>query len=269
MNQNNQPRFVVENLLEEVQFSPTPVFQKRLHFQLKQQLLNQNLDQNNQPNGQYKNGRVRKTWRWIFSGVAASCLFLGLLIALVPAVQAQAISLLRHFGVPLPLASEGLVISPFTPLAPEKVPEQMIYFASLQMETEDGDNIELRYYGQDSFVVIFETPAQEGDILPQGESIQIGDYEAVIEQIPSGMVLLAAQAPQPWRLPGYGGGGGGGGGSSDDTGNAPPLQLVYTSGTKIIWVQADLNIELLTNLSQEEAIQLAASLKASPQLAAP
>jgi len=269
MNRNNQPRFAVENLLEEVQFSPTTTFQEKLHTQLKQQLLNQSTNHNNQLVGLPQNEHRRNTWRWIFSGVAASCLFLGLLIALVPAVQAQAIALLRQFSIPLPLASEGLVISPFTPLAPEKVPEQMIYFASLQMETDAGDYIELRYYSQDSFVVIFETPAQEGDILPQGESIQIGDYEAVIDKIPSGMVLLAAQAPQPWRMPGNGGGGGGGGGSSDDAGNAPPLQLVYTSGTKIIWVQSSLNIELLTNLSLNEAIQLAASLMPSPQLTAP
>jgi len=266
MNRNDPSQFDVEHLLEEVQFSPNPSFQEKLRAQLKQQLLNQSVEQDIKSAARSEDGRSRRAWRWAFRGAAAACLFLVLLIGLVPSVQAQVIALLRHFGVPLPAASEGLVISPFTPLAPDEVPEQFIYFASLHMNTEAGDYVELRYYGQDAFMLIFEAPAQDADALPQGEPMQVGGYEAVLEQIPSGMVLLAAQAPQPWRLPGNGGGGGGG---DSDSGSTAPQQLAYTAGTKLSWVQDGIYIELLTNLPQDEALRLAASLRPCPQLATP
>jgi hypothetical protein len=268
MKVNDPNLFSVENLLEEAQFSPPPDFAENLHARLQQQLSAPRIDppsQNHAWRGGFWNESIRLTWRWILSGVAVLCMAFVLLVLLVPSVQAQVISLVQHFGVKLPFASEGLVISPFTPLAPEKIPTQMKYFVSYNQEAGGPVYIELRYFSQDTFLVIDEAQAQAGEVLPQGEPIHVGEYDAVMERDLSGMVFLAAHAPQPWRQAGSGGGGG----NSDDSAGAPPQQFIYNSATRITWVQAGLHVELLTNLSQDEALRLAASLRPAPQLKKP
>jgi hypothetical protein len=253
-------------LLEEACISPTPAFSQKLHDHLAQQLARSTTNQfpAARPPASLLPGKNKPfTWRQTLGGVLVFGLVLFLLVALVPAVQAQVVSLLQQFGVQLPFTSQGLVISPFTPLAPEKIPAQMSYFASLNQETNGSTYIELRYFSQDKFIVIYETPAQPGKNLPQGESVRIGNNPATMDSDISGMVFLAAQAPQPWRQAGNGGGGG----NSDDTVTAaPPQQLVYSSATRLTWIQSGLYIEFLSNLPHDEALRLAASLIPAPQL---
>lgn len=269
MNASDQNLFSVEKLLEEARFSPTPAFQDRLYTRLKQQLSTPRMESLPEAyprlSGSH-NGRKHLAWRWVFSAAVLFCLAFVSLVTLVPAVQAQVISLMQHFGVQLPFMNEGVVISPFTPLAPETIPAKMGYFYSLNQETSGSVYIELRYFSQDTFVVIYETPMQAGEVLPQGKPIHIGQNDAVMDTNLDGLVLLAAQAPQPWRQAGNGGGGGG---SSDETSGTPPQQIIYHSGTRLTWMQSGLHIELFTNLPQDEALSLAATLRPAPQLKKP
>jgi hypothetical protein len=268
MKGNDQNLFSVENLLEEAQFSPSPAFREALYNRLKHQLsspeTNHSLDVP-QRLGKFHDGRGQLAWRKIFISMAVLCLAFVLLVAFAPGVQAQMISLLQRFGVHLPFVSEGVVISSFTPLAPEEIPAQMNHFITYHQDAGGPVYTELRYFSQDTFIVIYEAPAQPGDVLPQGEPIHIGESDAVMEQDLSGLVFLAAQAPQPWREAGSGGGGG----PSDDAADAPPQNLIYSSATRLTWVQSGLYIELLTNLSQDEALSLAASLRPAPKFKKP
>lgn len=272
MESNNQNQFSVDGLLEEAQFSPAPAFRDALHDRLRQQLSAATMEQadaRQRLNGSH-HGRGWLTWRRVMVGAAVFIMSFASLVMLTPGVKAQVNSLLQHFGVQLPFTDAGLVISPFTPLAPVDVPAQMTNFASLNMDTGESDYVELRYFSQDDFLVIYETPAQAGDVFPVGESILLGDNDGVLNREMGGMVLLAAQGPQPWRKSGSGGGGGGGGGGgSSDAAGAPPQMLVYDSAIKLTWVQSDLRIELLTNLPQDEALRLAASMQPAPHLRTP
>jgi hypothetical protein len=264
MSNHHQDLFSIENLLEEARFSPTPVFSQALHDHLAQQLNQPVPDLSaaaHQPVLSTPNVRRPSTRQWAFSGVLVLGLVLVLLVTLVPAVQAQVIAMLQQFGVPVPFASQGMVISPFTPLAPEKIPDQMRYFASLNLENSGVTYIELRYFSQNDFIVLYETAAQPGENLPQGETVQIGSQTAMIVSDLNGMVFLAAQSPQPWRLAGNGGGGG----NSDDAA-APPQMLNYSSATQLTWIQSGLHLEMLTNLPRAEALRLASSFVPAPQL---
>lgn len=260
--------FSVESLMEEVQFSPSPAFRDSLYNQLKQELSSTNISQilhTLKRVNQFDNGRSKPVWRWIFTAAVVVCLALFMLVMSVPGVKAQMISLVQHFGIMLPLVKEGLVISPFTPLAPQQIPTQMVHFISYSQQADGPIYLELRYFSQDTFLVIYQAPVQAEDVLPQGEPIRIGGNDAIVNRDLSGVIFLAAQRPQPWRQAGSGGGGG----HIDEDVDAPPEQLFYTSANQITWIQSGLYIEFLTNLSFDEAVRLAETMRPASQLKNP
>jgi hypothetical protein len=262
----------VESLLEEARFSPAPSFTNGLHDRLsarlsaaEQTLLAGDPDRRNGSRPQ----AARPGWllRPALAALAALAvlILLGGLVGFVPAVRAQVADVLRHFGVPLPAGfgdGGGLVISPFTPLAPTDVPADIDNFASLNLNTGQGKYIELRYFNAEKFIVIYETPTAEGMTFPEGQAVQFGGHDGILTRMPAGMVMLAAPGPQPWRQSGNGGGGGGGGGGAQD---APPV-MNFEQAVQVTWVQDGLWIELLTNLPEEEAVRLVGTLAPAPQL---
>jgi hypothetical protein len=267
-NRESNRAYPVENLLEEARFNPSPAFREELRERLRgllpaAQHASGALDRRDgrQP-GRLRGWAALRLWQRALAGGLAALLILTALTAFVPSVQAQVNNLLKHFGVSLPFAGAGLVISPFTPLAPSEVPAEINNFHSLNMDTETGNYIELRYFSTETFIVIFETPAAPGLTYPTGDEVAIGAYDGILSRLQGGMVLLAAPAPQPWRASGTGGGGGGGAGGPGD---APPM-LAYDEALIITWVQDGMWIELLTNLPEQEALRLAATMQPAPQL---
>lgn len=269
MESNNQKNISIEALLSDAVFQPAMTYNSELHDRLLGRLksINQEPLPQERTNGFHSRMNTRPVhpvgwrWRWVVASVLAVIFSLSALIGFVPAVQAQVVSLLKHFGVTLPFTNAGLVISPFTPLAPASVPEDINFFFSLNMDTGSSDYIELRYFNQNSFIVIYETPAGAGMTYPAGEEIKVGSFDGILSDQHEGMVLLGAPAPQPWRPSGSGGGGGGGGGLE-----TPPPMLAYESAVQITWVQDGMWIELLTNLPAEDALELAGSLQPAPEL---
>ncbi|MHC1781270.1 MAG: hypothetical protein AB9891_00680 [Anaerolineaceae bacterium] len=268
-NRDLQPAYPVENLLEEARFTPSPAFQANLHDRLIRRLSTTTqvpAGPRERSNGYHARRRLAWTslrwWQRALAGTIAALAALAGLIGFVPAVQAQVNTLLKHFGVSLPFTGAGLVISPFTPLAPSAVPTEINNFASLNLDTEAGNYIELRYFSTDTFIVIYETPTASGLTYPAGEEVKFGEFDCILTRLHGGMVLLAAPAPQPWRASGSGGGGGGGAGGP---GEAPPM-LGYEEALQITWVQDGMWIEMLTNLPEEEALRLAGTLQPAPQL---
>ena len=258
--------FSIENLLDDVQFSPSPAFQNRLHDRLVQQLVVHKKDQIMSTNLQVKenqNGRKHKTWHWVYSLAVVFCM-VGVLIAVnIPAVRAQVKSIVQFFEIQLPFDQRGGAVgSSFTPLAPEKVPEQMKHFRTLNLEVDGSPYTELRYFSQDTFILIDEAPVEAGFVLPQGNQVKIGSsMDGVTSRDLEGVVFLDKEGPQPWLKPGNGGGGG----EDDDAAGAPPQIFNYYGGTQITWVQGGLKIDLLTNLPYDQAISLAGSLAPAVQ----
>lgn len=265
MNDNHPKPLSVDKFLEEVQFIPSPAFQSRIQSQIHQAVINKNkeLAMNSQKKStEYPNGRKRFGWRWVVGSSVLACLALALMAVSAPAVKAQVKIILQQFGVQLPFTSQGVVISSFVPLAPEQAPAEMKHFAAYDQQADGPVYVELRYFSQDTFIVIDESKAEAGYVLPSGEAIQLGAYHAVVEKNLPGVVFLAKQAPQPWKQAGSGGGGG----VDDDTAGAAPQLLNYSQGTRITWVQSGLLVEFLTNLPFDEAIKIAISMKKAPQL---
>jgi hypothetical protein len=255
----------VESLLSGVRFEPSPVFNNALLNRMKFRFTETaGLLRPNQINRLiwFFNGTRRK----VASAAIIFCMIMVSLFLSVPGVWAQVAYFVEHFGVKLPFTTQGLVISTFEPLAPEYVPTEMTYFFSANYDRPTYS--ELRYFSQDKFIVISESPTQEDETLPSGKSISVGKYAAVLQEDLSGPIMLAAPLQQVWRTQvknGTGGGGGGGGGGGASIEDAP-MQLDYTDGIQITWFQSGLRIDLLTNLPLEDALKVAESLKPAEKL---
>jgi hypothetical protein len=268
-NREMHPMHSIENLLEEAVFNPSPAFKAGLHDRLISRLSTtpRAPDETRERSNGYHSRRSLgwsslRWWQRALAGTMAALAALAGLVVFVPSVQAQVNSLLKQFGVSLPFSGAGLVISPFTPLAPAEVPDEINNFASLNLDTEAGNYVELRYFSTDTFIVIYETPSAPGLTYPAGEEVKVGGFDGILSRLHGGMVLLAAPAPQPWRASGTGGGGGGGAGGP---GEAPPM-LGYDEALQITWVQDGMWIEMLTNLPEDEALRLAGTLQPAPEL---
>jgi len=163
------------------------------------------------------------------------------------------------------VGGEGKMTFAFEPLMPSPIPERMIMDTMLTGETEEGLIIELRYFNYEEFVVIYETPAMDGQSLPVGTAITVSDHPAVVIENLSGVVELMSGNPQPGHpaISRGGGGGGGGGGEGEMPPSPPPERLDYTNAHQIVWVQNGVRIEMLSNLPYDETRTIAESLVAA------
>jgi hypothetical protein len=256
MNQPNLHNDSLEEILQGVKFEPSIDFKETLQARTKQIAEKKHLT-NHRATGFV----FARPWK-IISAIAGFGLVIVLLFVLVPGAWAQVATFLTGFGVKVPFAPQGLVLSEFKPLAPETVPSDMSYFFSANYD--NPIYTELRYFSTSEFIVISESPVTAQDTLPTGSNIQIGSYDAILQENLNGVVMLAAPAQQPWRQVGNGsgGGGGGGGGAMQDA----PMVMEYSTGIQLTWYQSDLRIDLLTNLPVEEAVQIAASLSPAQEL---
>jgi hypothetical protein len=264
MKSTDQNPLSVERLLSDVQFTPSPEFRERLYNRLKQQLSMTNLEQiseSRQKRNGSLNGQDLRNRQWIMVFIAALCLVFIMATAMVPTVRAQVLSVLQFFEVQLSSERQSMVASSFTPFIPEEIPTRFPHFFSLNQQNGGSEYVELRYFSQDSFVVIYEIGAYSGETLPPGEPVQIGDHQAILNRELNGIVFLGAPEPQPWRAIANGGGGG----NFDDAIGEPPQRLFYDEALKLTWIQSGLHIELLTNLTKDDALRLAASLQPAVQ----
>jgi hypothetical protein len=254
MNHYDEHPESIEEILSTVSFEPSPIFREALQNKITNQVLNSR-----------KAPGLAPTHRpvWFFQGIRRTiacsaiifCMIMVSLFLSVPNVRAQVSILLQSFGVKLPFASEGLVLSTIEPLAPDYIPTEMTYFFSSNFDRPTYS--ELRYFSKDQFIIISESSTKKDDILPSGKPIRVGNYAGVLQEGLSGPVMLAAPQPQVWRMQSGSGGGGGGGENIEEA----PLQLDYTSGIQISWFQSGLRIELLTNIPLDEALKVAESMK--------
>jgi hypothetical protein len=157
----------------------------------------------------------------------------------------------------------GAAVMPveFVPLAPEYIPEGLDATHFVEGGEPGAAFMEFRFFDPDRFVVIYQEPAGDDASLPEGAAVTVNGHEAALLTGLSGTVYLASPEPQPGRpMPTRGGGGG----SIDPT--LLPEQLNYTDGRMLAWVQDGLYVEILTNLSEAELLQIAGSMVPAEQL---
>jgi hypothetical protein len=157
---------------------------------------------------------------------------------------------------------EGKMTFALDPLMPSSVPDRMFMDLIMTGESEEGPFVDLRYFNQQEFVVIYETPVQDDEMLPEGTAITVNDQQAVMIENLSGVVELVSDQPQPGRSTMTSGVAAVGGSVRDGEGqlNVPPERLDYIGAYRIVWVQNGTRIDLLSNLSYEETVAIAESM---------
>lgn len=144
---------------------------------------------------------------------------------------------------------------------PASLPDDFYASKGVTLVDEDGaEHSEQRYYGNERFIII--TEAQAGDALPAGEAIAFAGHDAVIERSLSGTADLTGDGLSDGSTGAQSGGGGGGGGPAPE-GEEPlyPDTINYNDAVRVTWVQDGVRVQMLTNVSLEEAEQVALTLE--------
>lgn len=163
-----------------------------------------------------------------------------------------------YSGVP-PIASDQSIGSQVDLLIRTLHPE--FYTYNEIMVDDDGVQVrEARYYGNDSFVILTERMAPNQP-LPEGEEINLNYYPVILVEELEGKALLTMDTLQySISRPFLGGGGGGGGGGGPNITEEPrlfPEEIEYTDGLMVTWNINDEQISLLTNLPQDDLLDIA------------
>lgn len=161
----------------------------------------------------------------------------------------------RFFVINVGGVGTAHITSEITPVYPADIPERFNHFATVG--GAPGTNaLEIRYFNQSEFIVINERLVDENSpqVLPEGDPVQVGPHAAVIQRDLSGEVRLMGDEPQAgeWAV-GFGGGGGGGGSGPIEM---PPEVLPFSSGLRVVWVQDELWLEVVSNLPEEELLAI-------------
>lgn len=206
-------------------------------------------------------------WRWALTGILVALVGVGVTVfTTVPparaAVEEMLLRLIGRTDAGLPV----LAASPFQPLYPAAIPKRIPCSASMEVLSDGAaapeTYLELRFFNQQEFVILYENPGQANAPLPEGEALEINGLPAVLLRNESGSVALMSDQPQPGRPP-LGDSSGGGGGCTDDAVQPAPEHLEYTGANRLVWNQTGLRLELLSNLPYEEFLAIATSLKIS------
>ncbi len=199
--------------------------------------------------------------RLVFVTMIIVLLAVGLTAFSKPVVAAMEELFGRLFYVEF-AGGEGKMTFALDPLMPSSVPDRMFMDLIMTGESEEGPFVDLRYFNQQEFVVVYETPAQDDEMLPEGTAITVNDQQAVAIENLSGVVELVSDQPQSGRSTMTGSVAAVGGSVKDEEGqlNVPPERLDYTGATRIVWVENATRIDLLSNLSYEETLAFAESM---------
>ncbi|MBN1430011.1 MAG: zf-HC2 domain-containing protein [Anaerolineae bacterium] len=188
---------------------------------------------------------------------------MGIILAAVPPARAAVEGLILTLfegetdsGLPVIAASE------FQPLYPAGVPDRILCSASFGITSPEPTEtyLELRFFNELEFAVLYENLEMANDPLPDGEPLDVNGHPAVLFRDLSGTVALMSGQPQEGRTPTQGGGGGGGGCQGSEP-IVPPERLDYTGALRLVWTQDGMRFDLLSNLPYEELLALAASLE--------
>ena len=191
-----------------------------------------------------------------FALAAIAALVLALsVVAFVPSVRAQVReAFATWFGYVLPggddVATGTRVPIPdmdFTPLQPTYLPAEFVRFAEVK-----PDSVRLVYRGDDRFVDVTQSKAPADRTLPAGREVTINGQPAVLVTglegtfefgpgIPEGVTVQVISTPPAEPLP-------------------HPISIAYTDGKRLTWYVGDVEVEMLSNLSEEEMLKIAASL---------
>lgn len=146
----------------------------------------------------------------------------------------------------------------YTPLVPSYLPTDLVILRELNIFDDQGGRIiEGRYYGFEHFLII-ELSNDQGEELGEGEPVSVGDLPAVLTTGLAGTAFFDIDTLQDGTVS-TGPTGGGIGGSVPDV-TIYPTEMAYQDGLRLVWVQEGLHVELLTNLSLDELLDVAGSL---------
>jgi hypothetical protein len=153
----------------------------------------------------------------------------------------------------------------FDPLLPAYLPEGFLTGETYVTTDEDGTPlVEWRTHSDEQFVILVETFIADDAALPDGETVLLnGEQPAAIERGVSGTAVLAPNVLQNGRQLGTPPS------AVPDQPPSSPDDMAYADGVRLTWVIEDVQIVLLSNLPEAEALRVAGSIAQAGQPDAP
>ena len=192
------------------------------------------------------------------AALAALVMAVGM-VAIVPSVRAQVGEILNtwfRFKSPISGEHEMALGGPmeFTPLQPTYLPAGLQGSGGGISAADDGEStsVELAYHNDEQFVSITQTKAPPDKALPAGKEMAVNGQPAVL------VTGLEGDFEYGFRIPE---------GAHVETFGTPPAErdpyhgtIAYTDGKRLTWYVGDVEVEMLSNLPEEEMLKIAASL---------
>lgn len=181
--------------------------------------------------------KMKRGFAFVALGVALVAVTLGT-VAFVPAARARASELLSiwfRFESPFGDGEAGMS-GPigFIPLRPTYLPPDLQMGGS-SIGGIEPETLELTYYREQQFVAITQSKAPADATLPAGRDVSINGQPAVLIDGLTGTFSPFGSA-----------------------------EIAYTEGRRLIWYVGETRIEMLSNLSEEEMLKIAASMAPAP-----
>lgn len=208
-------------------------------------------------NGKMNEMVQTNNWRRYAMAAAALLAVVSVVLAAKPTYAGLEAIILRVFHVQSGENTSGGSFE-FQPvvLAESALPN----LATLSGVLQSGEAyVEIRYFSSDTFVIMWEMPAEAGYTPTGGEPVTVNGQPAVIADTGDGTVLLGklelnAGRPLPQTL-----------GAGLSAGRDAPDWMTYTSATRLEWVQDGIRVELLSNLSRDEVMTIVNGAKLSTE----
>jgi hypothetical protein len=134
----------------------------------------------------------------------------------------------------------GQTSARFDMWGPTYIPQGFDSIFSMLLQGDVPDVIYASHLGSEQFVKLAQRAAQPNESLPEGETIMINGQPAVLNLTTGSLVLRPILSP-----------------GSSDVGQAV---IGYTNAAQITWVVDGTWIQILANISREEAIRVAESI---------
>ncbi len=180
-------------------------------------------------------------------------------VATVPPVRAQAEDIVRYV-LRLPGAGGWVTIEgknmAMQPLVPSYLP------AGLQRQlfsfdpTPGSESVAQVYHDGSQFVAVRQSRAPSSRVLPTGRQVTVNGQPGVVISGLKGTVDLGPPIPEGAHTNTFGT-------PAGQSSTSQPTRLPYADGKQLTWYVGETKVELLSNLSEQEMLGIAASLRPS------
>ncbi len=128
-------------------------------------------------------------------------------------------------------ANVPVALIKFTPLSPLQRPVELTNVAVID-DSLNAPRHEIDYYSDEQFLTVSQTPVTGNDVLPMGQSVEVGGLPGVLETGLAGTVEL----------------------------EGGKVSIAYTDALRLTWLSNGVHVKILSNLPQDRVLSFAEAL---------